>query len=115
MPSINFKKFFVLLIENGSKRQTIRKTRKRLFQVGDTLYLFTGMRTKLCKRAGQYTCVKVEHIIIDHQQILIDGASLNAMQTHSLAVADGFANTNDFMTFFKQEHTLPFEGQIIHW
>lgn len=50
MPSLNFQKQFVALIESGAKRQTIRPVRKRTpIKVGDNLYLFTGLRTKNCK------------------------------------------------------------------
>ncbi len=50
MPSLNFEKQFVPLIESGQKRQTIRVERKNPIKVGDKLYLFSGLRTKYCYR-----------------------------------------------------------------
>ena len=50
MPALNFKKQFAEKVETGEKRQTVRAKRKRAFVVGDKLYLYTGMRTKYCRK-----------------------------------------------------------------
>lgn len=115
MPSINFKERFVAAIERGEKCQTIRKNRKRPFRPGDTLYLFSGMRTARCKRLGTKTCVKVQPIHIDRQTVCIDEQTLNANEILQLALADGFDSTEAFTAFFAEQHSLPFEGQIIYW
>lgn len=51
MPALNFKAQFAPLVESGAKRRTIRAFRKdkRDPKQGDTLYLYTGLRTKYAK------------------------------------------------------------------
>lgn len=115
MPSLNFKPQFVAAIEQGRKRQTIRKVRKRPFKAGDTLYLFTRMRTVDCRRIGQYTCTAVKNIRIEQQRIFIENELLNDEQLQRLASADGFADASEMMRFFRSQHTLPFIGQVIFW
>ena len=67
MPALNFKAEFAPLVESGEKRQTIRKLRKdgRDPKVGDALYLYTGMRTKKCRKLGIAPCESVQPIEID--------------------------------------------------
>ncbi len=115
MPSINFKARFVPYIEGGSKRQTIRRTRKRPFRAGDVLYLFTGMRTKTCRRLGTFRCTGVHSIRVTDRGIEVDGRALRRVETDALARADGFKDTEEFMAFFRKEHKLPMEGQLIRW
>lgn len=50
MALLNFQKQFADLIEAGTKRQTIRAARKYPIKVGDKLYLYTGLRTKYCRK-----------------------------------------------------------------
>ncbi len=115
MPSLNFKPQFVAAIEQGRKCQTIRKQRKRPFKAGDTLYLFTGMRTTGCRRIGQHTCTHVKAIRIEQRRIYIENERLNDRQLDDLALADGFADTAEMMRFFSTQHKFPFVGQIIYW
>jgi len=50
MPALNFQSRFADLVASGKKRQTIRPVRRHPIKAGDLLHLFTGMRTKRCKR-----------------------------------------------------------------
>lgn len=62
MPALNFKKRFEPMIESGDKRQTIRAKRKdcRDPKEGQTLYLYTGMRSKGCRKLGEAPCLSSE-------------------------------------------------------
>jgi hypothetical protein len=62
MPAYNFKARFCELVENGSKRQTIRRRRARPTRIGDTLYLYTGMRRPGARLLRTVTCLSVEPI-----------------------------------------------------
>ena len=115
MPSLNFKQRFVALIENGRKRQTIRKTRKRPFRAGDTLYLFTGMRTAQCRRLGAHPCLSVHDIAIGRNHIEVDGRMLTPAEITELAQSDGFTSPGELLAFFRREHDLPLVGQLIRW
>lgn len=115
MPSLNFKLRFAPFIENGEKRQTIRKMRKSPFKTGDALYLFTGMRTASCRRLGTYRCISAENIQISDISIELNGRILSTLEVQQLAHDDGFQDSNEFIAFFSREHDLPLYGQLIRW
>jgi len=118
MPALNFKKRFAPAVAFFRKRQTIRAKRKdgRNPRPGDTLYLFTGQRTKSCQRLGMSICKSVEEIVIyPNCKILIAGNLLNDKEKDKLAVDDGFHDFPEFMAFFRKEHDLPLWGLLIKW
>ena len=121
MPALNFKKRFAPDVAFFRKRQTIRAERKdgRNPRPGDTLYLFTGQRTKYCQRLGTAICKSVEEIVIwpnsKRDIIVIAGKLLNNKEKEKLAVDDGFHDFQEFMDFFHKEHDLPLCGLLIKW
>lgn len=129
MPMLPFKPQFAELVRAGIKRQTIRKVRKsHPIQVGDTLILATGSRTKhyrrLCGNSGDFwqlppVCTTVEPIEIDigidEGYIRVGGHTLYLQERLDLVHADGFKSTADFMEFFRKTHGLPFAGVVIRW
>lgn len=50
MVAYSFQCQFVPLIEAGTKLQTMRPQRKRHARVGEPIQLFTGMRTRACRK-----------------------------------------------------------------
>ena len=69
MPAYNFQPNFAEDIRSGKKKQTIRKRRKRGNpKPGGRLFLFTGQRTKKCKRLGIYVCSDVLPIEIGYHK-----------------------------------------------
>ena len=118
MPALNFKKRFAPDVAFFRKRQTIRAERKdgRNPRPGDTLYLFTGQRTKSCQRLGAAICESVEEILIfPNSKIVLAGKLLNDKEKDKLAVDDGFHDFPEFMDFFRKEHDLPLWGLLIKW
>lgn len=137
MPSLNFQKQFVPLIESGEKRQTIRLERKVPIKAGDKLYLFTGLRTKNCKRILPHNviveedyrpfvrCKGVERIVFFSRYIndtdFLICCELNGQpvikpnELQALAKADGFDTYYDMYDFFNNQYGLPFEGVLIKW
>jgi hypothetical protein len=117
MPAFNFQKQFALAVESGQKRQTIRAKRKdgRNPHVGDTLYLFTRMRTKSCRKLGEAICKVVQQITITERGIWIDGNRLYASEIAIFASKDGFKGVSSFIDFFRKTHDLPFEGLLYKW
>src|SRR5665648_531733 len=81
MPALSFQKPFVpgvmaMLDPDYASRNkvkpkttTIRAMRKRPFKKGDRLFLFSGMRTKQCKRLGECVCMKVENFTLKESHI----------------------------------------------
>jgi len=117
MPQFNFKKHFAVDVESGKKRQTIRAKRKdgRNPRVGDVLHLFTGQRTKSCRKLGEVKCKSVKQITIDEYGININGHWLGVFERQEMAVADGFRAFYEMKEFFDKEHGLPFEGLLYKW
>lgn len=115
MPAYNFKQHFAVAVTSGEKCQTIRKPRKRPTVPGDTLYLYTGMRTKGVKKLREATCLAVLPITISLTSVTLEGAVLNEDAVSNLALRDGFSNSQAFYAFFEANHGLPFEGEVIKW
>lgn len=117
MPLIGFKKRFAPLVESGKKRQTIRAKRRdgRNPHPGETLYLYTGLRTKGCRKIGEVTCLGVQEITIDPTDINLSGTWLNIAGREAMARADGFKDFAEMRDFFDREHGIPFSGLLIQW
>ena len=115
MPIISFKKQFADSVKLGIKEQTIRKNGKRKYKVGDKLYLYTGLRTKGCKKLGEGKIKAVKSIYIDWNLIVLDGEKLNNIQKYELSHLDGFNDTYELEKWFDKIHGLPFEGRLIKW
>lgn len=140
MVAYSFKKRFVAPIQVGlgiyksgdpetalraawpsAKRQTIRAIGKRRHaRPGDTLQLYTGMRTRQCQAIGVARCVSVVPIRItvrEHSMpVVLDGAHIGGGRLHDFALADGFTGAEDMLDFWKSEHGLgTFDGVLIRW
>ena len=118
MPALNFKKQFAPKVESGEKRQTIRAIRNTPFKEGDILYLYTGMRTRSCRKLGEAKALEVQSIVIIQsiENVLIDEIALEKEEITELAQSDGFDSSYDFFGFFAETYKEEvFEGQLIKW
>jgi len=134
MPLLGFKARFAPMVENGVaaaarraipnegqpiKRQTIRALRKdgRDPAPGDTLHLYTGLRTKQARLLGEVRCRAVTTLRIDRSgsRVRRDGRVLDRAATLRLARADGFVDRESMIDFVQKMHGLPFEGLLIRW
>jgi hypothetical protein len=113
----NFKARFAGAVEQGRKRQTIRAVGKRPAPaVGDMIRLYTGMRTKQCRRLCDVRVRAVLDIrIAPTGRIYTSGIELDSIERVCLAVNDGFSSVKDFIEFFRVTHGLPFKGRLIMW
>ena len=122
MTAINFKARFAPLVESGEKRQTIRPERKQPIKVGDKLQLYTGMRTKGCRKLADAVCTQVRRVTIanayfaiQHEEHPICDRLLGSIERFAMAVADGFDVYSEMHAFFKSQYGLPFRGVLIQW
>lgn len=75
MVAYNFSERFAGPVERGEKRQTIRKPRVNGHaKVGDSLQLYTGMRTASCRKLRDAVCHDVCSVLIAARNILSVGA-----------------------------------------
>ena len=124
MPLLGFQKQFAQAVEDGTKRQTIRAFRKdkRDPQPGQTLYLYTGLRTKACRKLGESVCTSVELIGIGALGINIlepapgrPGTTMVQRDPKAMALADGFISWEAMRAWFRATHGLPWRGVLIRW
>ncbi len=104
------------------KLQTIRAIGKRRHaRSGEMIQLYTGMRTKECRKIGDAECKsvhKIEMKIGTHTlYIEVDGAHIKGGRLHEFAMFDGFDSGEDMLEFWHQEHSgvTHFEGVLIKW
>ena len=119
MPALNFTKQFASIVEDGTKRQTIRARRRDgrpPCQHADTLFLYTGMRTKACRKLGEGIVVKIAPIDIkDDGRIVVSGKYVGGMGRSNLAAADGFNTPTELVEWIRGAYGLPFNGWLIKW
>lgn len=123
MVAINFMPQFAEAVEDGSKRQTIRANAR--CKPGDRLQLYTGMRTKTCRKLMDAICIRVRPVMIDSTDMELDGTRLiagNALRDepddrdNDFAEKDGFKSFMDMADWFRKTHgDLPFHGFVIEW
>jgi hypothetical protein len=127
MPAYNFKAQFAPAVETGQKLCTIRG---RAAKVGTIAYLYTGMRTKACRKLGQGTIVHCSNITLGYSE---SGAPRAIFGEHhigytefgALAEADWFVTPRDMVDFFRDQYktvtpvdgggTNVFSGFMITW
>lgn len=111
MPALPFQKNLRAPIRKGTKPGTVRQVRlKNPIKVGDTLYLYTGMRTKQCKKFGERICKAVYPISIDciQKKIWIDGIELYPIIRKYFTERDINGTEQQFFDFFnKQKYARP--------
>jgi hypothetical protein len=112
----NFQARFADAVERGDKSQTIRAPRKdgRHAKPGDALQLYTGMRTRACRKLRDATCHDACDVLIEADRII----TFKPQELHDLeqfARHDGFASWQDMRQWFESAHGLPFRGVMIRW
>ena len=123
MALLGFKKRFAADVRSGKKRQTIRAKRKHPIKVGERLYLYTGLRQPGAEKLREADALSVDEIKITHTpegdavitKVFVAGEKLLPNEVCALAIADGFVDVADFITFFKKEHGAEFVGDLIKW
>lgn len=114
MPALNYENRFATDVESGRKRSTIRAKRKHPIRIGQTLYHYTGMRTKACRKLREDICTMEREIHINKGCVKLDGVSLASEAIEKLAKADGFESKAAFYAYFEKAG-FPFRGQLVEW
>ena len=116
MPSLNFKPQFADMVASGQKTQSIRKLGGIPWKVGDKAHLFTGLRTKGCRKLGVGLVTSVTQININRDEIVVWDMDLPIPETRDkFAELDGFRCWSEMRDFFEKTHGLPFTGILIKW
>lgn len=124
MVAYNFQERFAPAVECGDKTQTIRaRGKRRPPRVGESLQLYTGLRTTTVRKLlwTDPVCESVEDISLSARtgvvSMIRDGRwqHLSPDEVEALAKADGFACADDFFDFFLKQHGPTFSGYLIKW
>lgn len=117
MPALNFSPEFVDAVQSGKKCQTIRRQRKNPIKTGDRLYLYTGQRTKACRKLREVKCSSVTPIRIIQEgcKICLDGTPLDYFEASRLARQDGLDNAVEMCAWFAKRYGPEFDGILIRW
>lgn len=117
MVAYNFRREFAPSIADGTKLQTIRapRARSRHARPGEPIQLYTGMRTKSCRKLlPDPKYVAVLPVEITKAATIVDGVQLREDQLEKFAIADGFSSIGAFLDFFAPR--MPCEGySLIAW
>ena len=124
MVAYSFKRQFIEPSRSGSKTQTIRADRVRHARIGETLQLYTAMRTKHCMLIATSTCIGIDPITLDFKknEVLIPNRRpIKTVATlNHFAYQDGFAAEEPWEAlreFWRKEHDAiqRWSGVLIAW
>lgn len=110
---LGFKKQFVQPIQGGIKIFTLRKARKNQPKIGETLYMYTGLRTNKCELISNKETLKGLQIVRlallrfnEHTTqivIKVDGRLLSEKEMSTFAKYDGFSGLLEFADYWITE------------
>ena len=115
MVAFNFSPEFAGAVTSGAKVQTIRKTRRG--KPGDAVQLYTGQRTKKCRKLRPDTTL----CYVDYVHIAPDGLTFGNKEKHpgnadAFAKRDGFKDFSDMLAWFQKKYGAShFVGYVHRW
>lgn len=122
MAAYNFQRMFAPKVKSGEKRCTIRARRKTGYvpTVGETITLYTGMRTTKCELLRRVKVKKVTPILVNTNKgeidgVILDNQVLGPRQIYDLARLDGFESVAQFGAFFFDQHGPSANLYLIEW
>lgn len=114
MVAINFSAQFAGPVERGEKRQTIRRSRK--CGPGDALQLYTGQRTKACRKLRDAVCQDVTYVGLTERGVSLGDVRRFPRDIDEFARLDGFRDYAEMWAWFSDRYkTNSFTGYIIRW
>ena len=114
MVAFNFSPEFADAVASGAKRQTIRK--KKRAKCGDRVQLYTGQRTKACRKLGEGTCDLVDYVGIRPDGLTLGDKAKHPGNIDDFARADGFENFEAMVAWFTRKYGSPyFQGFVHRW
>lgn len=132
---LGFKKRFAEPILDGTKTHTFRAKRKNPPKIGETLYMYYGLKTKdatLISNKEKLISIQEARLIFIYKEdrldvfAQIDGRKLSLIEILSLARHDGFNSISDWATYWiesstgkrfnkKKEYDIRGELDLLHW
>jgi hypothetical protein len=116
MVAFSFKAEFADDVASGKKTQTIRQTARA--KPGDRLQLYTGMRTKKCRKLvdPDPVCVLVDYVGIRPDYLTLGNTASHEGDADAFARRDGFKDYAAMVQWFRNEYGSPyFQGYVHVW
>jgi hypothetical protein len=114
MVAINFSPQFADAVAAGRKTQTIRQTARAA--AGQALQLYTGQRTKACRKLADAVCVDCTYVGLTARGVTLGDKSRFPGDIDDFARADGFEDYAAMWKWFSERYeTNSFTGNIIRW
>ncbi|OUJ70173.1 hypothetical protein [Hymenobacter crusticola] len=122
---LGFKKRFVSAVADGTKPHSIRAGDR--WRVGMSIQFYENVRQKSMAKIREDG---VAHVVQNigiwpllertigpaiQPYITIDDRRLTPLECQVLACTDGFDDFKSLLDFFREEHGLPFTGQLVCW
>lgn len=114
MVALNFSPQFADAVASGRKTQTIRQTARA--RPGQALQLYTGQRTKDCRKLADAVCVDCTYVGLNASGISLGDVRRFPGDIDDFARADGFNDYAAMWKWFSERYkTNSFTGNIIRW
>lgn len=118
--NVNFS-VFIDKVLSGEKRQTIRRASPKWenVKVGDKLTLYTGLRTKQCRKLGEAVVESITPIILNTAEDWVAVNTplgcfyLDTADQYDLLRRDGFGTQQEFYLFFMEHYKLPQNAMVV--
>jgi hypothetical protein len=115
MVALNFSAQFAIDVETGKKRQSIRQSNRGLRE-GSPIQLYTGQRTKKCRKLRDAICRDVTYVGLTARGVTLGDKSRFPSDIDEFARLDGFPNYSRMWSWFQGTYkTNSFSGYIIRW
>jgi hypothetical protein len=117
MTALGFKAQFAGPVERREKCQSIRAKGDR-FKVGGAIQLYTGMRTKACRKlvSPDPVCILSNYIVLRPNGITFGTVAEQFPDVDEFARLDGFKDYADMHRWFTERYDdAYFVGRLIRW
>lgn len=114
MVAFNFSPEFADAVTSGAKCQTVRKAPRA--KKGDMLQLFTGQRTKNCRKLREAECLYVDYVHIAPDGLRLGDETKHPGDADAFARRDGFKDFDAMLAWFKNKYGSDhFVGYVHRW
>lgn len=114
MVAINFSPQFADAVAAGQKTQTIRRRARAM--AGQALQLYTGQRTKDCRKLADAVCIDCTYVGLTEHGVTLGDKSRFPSYIDDFARQDGFEDYAAMWKWFSEKYgTAGFTGYIIRW
>ncbi|MFN0190181.1 MAG: ASCH domain-containing protein [Bacteroidia bacterium] len=123
---LGFKREFAVPIKKGTKVFTMRFPRKRPAKIGETLHMYSDLRTKKTRLISKkFTLISVQKVhlkLYAYNQkgygirIEVDGVILTSTKLFEFMNKDGFHSVDEFMNYWMDgKEEVSYNLDLYHW